>query len=188
MSWAKSIPFNRLFKNIVENATIQFRSHDERNWPSFLYPPGSEYNVNELDKGLFRGPIIIWVCSFLSHPVAFCQTIYLDLAIDIYGQRFGLHWLSICSQMFSSRNAWYARGFSRGRCLRCCSGELTEAQPIWHTYISKGFSGLLRAMFSRWLGHRGSFFQAGCFLRQVCWPVRRGSQWPMGHWYSSVLN
>ncbi|KAF8815042.1 hypothetical protein BYT27DRAFT_7056059, partial [Phlegmacium glaucopus] len=43
----------------VENATIRLHSHDERNWPSFLFPPGSEYNVNELDKDLFRGPIVI---------------------------------------------------------------------------------------------------------------------------------
>ena len=57
-----------LFKNKVENATLQFRSHDETNWPSFLYPPGSEHN-NELDKGFSRGPIVIRVRYVLSRAV-----------------------------------------------------------------------------------------------------------------------
>ena len=56
--------FQSLFKNKIENASIRLRAHDERNWPSFLYPPGTEFNVNELDKNLFRGPILIQVCFF----------------------------------------------------------------------------------------------------------------------------
>ena len=56
--------FHSLFKNKIENASIRLRAHDERNWPSFLYPPGTEFNVNELDKNLFRGPILIRVCFF----------------------------------------------------------------------------------------------------------------------------
>ena len=60
--------FYSLFKNKIENATIRLRAHDERNWPSFLYPPGTEYNINELDKDLFRAQLLSeYVLSFFRH-------------------------------------------------------------------------------------------------------------------------
>jgi hypothetical protein len=52
---------NSLFKNEVENASIKLRAHDERNWPSFLYPEGTAYNELELDKGLFHGHVFLRV-------------------------------------------------------------------------------------------------------------------------------
>jgi len=134
MPQTELVPLYSLFKNKIENATLQFCSHDERNWPSFLYPPGSEYNTNELDKGLFRGPIVIRVCSFLSlispsNPVK----IFIDIANDLYRQRFSLHWLSICPKMFPSGNAWHAWGVSWSSHLCCCPGESTEDQLILTT-------------------------------------------------------
>jgi len=130
-------PFYRLFKNKVENATIQLRSHDERNWPSFLYPPGTEYNINELDKNLFRGPILIRVCSFPFCAVRFTVKVSTDLANDLHREKFCIYQPSFCSQTFPSRNAWYARGFSRGRGLCCCSGEYSIA-PLFF-FHSTGF-------------------------------------------------
>jgi hypothetical protein len=120
--------FHSLFKNKVENATIRLRAHDERNWPSFLYPPGTEYNINELDKNLFRGPIFIRVHSFPFCAVMLMVKLPTDLTNDLYREKFCIYRPSLCPQTFASRNAWYARGFSRGCRLCCCSGKDTIAQ------------------------------------------------------------
>ena len=122
--------FHSLFKNKVENATHRFHSHDERDWPSFLYPPGCEYNVNEMDKDLFRGPIVIRVRYILSCAVIHAVKLFTDVTNDLYGQRFFLYWPSFCPQTFPSRNAQDAWGFSRGCRLRCCLGEFREVQPF----------------------------------------------------------
>jgi hypothetical protein len=60
---------NSLFKNQVENATIKLRASDERNWPSFLYPEGTTYDESELDKGLFRGHVLLRVRSTIFYKV-----------------------------------------------------------------------------------------------------------------------
>ena len=33
--------------------------------PSFLYPHGTTYDEENLDSGLFRGHVLIWVCIFV---------------------------------------------------------------------------------------------------------------------------
>jgi hypothetical protein len=37
------------------------------NWPSFLYPEGTTYDESELDKGLFRGHVLLRVRSTIFH-------------------------------------------------------------------------------------------------------------------------
>ena len=100
------VPFHSVFKNRVKNATIWLRSQDERDWPSFLYPPGTEYDVSELEKDLFQGPIVIRVCFFLSHTIKHVVKLFTDLVNDLYKQKLCIHWPSICLQTFPSRNAW----------------------------------------------------------------------------------
>ena len=88
-SWPNQ--FHSLFKNKVENATIRLRAHDERNRPSFLYPPGTEYNINELNKNLFWGPIFILVSSFLFCAVMLMEKLPTDFMNDLYTEKFCVH-------------------------------------------------------------------------------------------------
>jgi len=81
------------FKEKVENSEIDLRAQNEKNWPSFLYPDGTIFDPEDLDKGLFRGHVFIRV-----GPSLYCSHTLItppDFAHDLHRKIISLHRLSL---------------------------------------------------------------------------------------------
>ena len=124
-------PTDSLFKNQVENASIKLRAGDERNWPSFLYPEGTEYDELELEKGLFRGHVFLRVCSLflpsypliiVHHPLGFAHYIHREILC--------VYWPPFSFQTFTGRDAWHAASLPRSGCICRRPGKSGISIPV----------------------------------------------------------
>ena len=152
--------------NKVENVTIQLCAHDEWNWPSFLYPPSTEYNVNKLDKNLFHGPILIRVHS-LPLALSNSQLKYIQTLQIIYmgkSSAFTGH----CSAPKPSQAEMHGMHEVFPKAVTYAAVQVSYTITQSSPSHSIGFAGLLRPLLPWWLEHRGSVLQTQCFLRQVC--------------------